>query len=144
MLSGPWSEGEMLRTQTHSEIAVKDRWAKDAFIIFMSVIHSRYSLVPRDVQFNTFLEIAKLADYYRCGEALDLAVERWIGYLYVPSAYDDSVIQWVFISLVFRLPKVFNKITRLIFEHGTSAVTSNDLPISESVLREYSMSLTWS
>ena len=132
----------MLRTQRHTEIAVKDRWKKDAFIIFMSVIHGRYTLVPRSIQFNTFLEIAKLADYYQCGETLDLAVERWIRNLKVTRVYDDSVIQWVFISLAFRLPKLLQEMTLLIFKHSTSAVTS-DLPISESALREYATSFIW-
>ena len=110
----------------------------------MSVIHGRNSLVPRAIQFNTFLEVAKLADYYECGEALYLAVEGWIRYLHVPCAYNDSAIQWVFISLVFRLPRVLKKMTLLIFKHSTSAVTSADLPISDSVLRGYSVAFIWS
>ncbi|KAL6235287.1 hypothetical protein BDW75DRAFT_240344 [Aspergillus navahoensis] len=92
-----------------------------AFLLLMMIIHHRTRQVPRTITQQMLLEVAGLADYYKCHAAVDLWADTWIAAGQtrplltgedIPARYRN----WVCIAWAFHKREVFEWATRRAIE----------------------------
>ncbi|KAM0551758.1 hypothetical protein ACHAPJ_008326 [Fusarium lateritium] len=85
-----------------------DGWDAEALAIVLKVIHGRHRQVPRKVDFVLMANIAIIADYYQCAEALQLSAELWYSFGdKPPTEFSEESVMWLGISWTFSWPTLF-------------------------------------
>lgn len=108
-------------------------WDEEAFVILMNVFHLRNNKVPRTLTLETLAKFAVLADYYECGESVDLFVDMWAADLRIklpiPTTYCRDLILWIWISWAFKLSDLFKQATAVAITKSAEPVRNLGLPI---------------
>ncbi|EYE90758.1 uncharacterized protein EURHEDRAFT_417062 [Aspergillus ruber CBS 135680] len=134
MLTPRWREGQELDANGSMELDITDT-DPNTFLIILNIIHCRMARVPHVVDFDTLTELAVLADYFQCHEALEPYPSIWLRHLKnsVPSMYCRDLVKWIFISWVFNYDDIFTKVTRIVQLHADHDISLYNLPIPESI-----------
>lgn len=137
MLTPRWREGQELDANGSMELDITDT-DPNTFLIILNIIHCRMARVPHVVDFDTLTELAVLADYFQCHEALEPYPSIWLRHLKnsVPSMYCRDLVKWIFISWVFNYDDIFTKVTRIVQLHADHDISLYNLPIPESIYSE--------
>ncbi|PYH78381.1 hypothetical protein BO82DRAFT_405234 [Aspergillus uvarum CBS 121591] len=93
ILTGGWMESTKFLKQGSVEIDT-DSWDLDALIIVLRLIHCQSFHKPRKLSLEMLAKVAVIADYYECGEAVDMLARVWISALdeTIPATYSRDVI----------------------------------------------------
>jgi hypothetical protein len=93
-----WMESTCNTEVRMFHISAED-WDEDAFVVLMNVFHLRNHRVSRFITLEMLAKIAVLADYYECGESIQLFVDVWVADLRektpVPHTYCRNLILWL-------------------------------------------------
>ncbi|KAL3420522.1 hypothetical protein PVAG01_06967 [Phlyctema vagabunda] len=129
-----FAEGNTLRSQGSLTIPLEDD--PETLIILMHIVHGMTRKVPRFVALDTLTKLAKLVDYYRLHEVVELFSDTWVASLQeeaFPQSYTPDVVPWLFISWVFHKEDAFLKLTKiLICECDSKSIDDidyEDIPI---------------
>lgn len=135
MFSGLWKDGHQLRANHQCQIT-EEGWALEPFLVLMYIIHGRTREVPREITLDMLAEIATLVDYYQCSEAVGIISEVWINQLgkELPSSFSRDVILWIWISIVFRQPDIFNSMTKVAQQQSRAPIQAQGLPIQQAII----------
>ncbi|CAG7561254.1 unnamed protein product [Fusarium equiseti] len=122
-------------------------WNAHALLTVFNIIHGKCSEVPRSISLEFFAEVAVIADYYQCAEALSVAAELWLNRsdtfrrLSEPHEslhgepmleYGNELILLLSVAWVFSLETVSSKTACLAVKngHGLCHIETYDLPIA--------------
>lgn len=115
-------KGEELRgrldvvvTRTKAGLRVCHTDNSYAFGILMDICHHRTRKVPTIIGLDTMTNIATLVSKYQMFEAAEPYVRQWMYELKksLPQSLDKSLLSWVSIAWVFKLPVEFEHLTRI-------------------------------
>lgn len=127
-----WMESSWNPEDRWFHISAQD-WDEEAFVIMMNVFYLRNHKVPRAITLELLAKFAVLADYYECGESVDLIVDIWVADLRVktpvPATYCRDLILWMWISWTFKLSDLFKEVTAVVIQQSTEPVRNLGLPI---------------
>jgi hypothetical protein len=127
-----WMESNWNPEDRWFHISAQD-WDEEAFVILMNVFHLRNHKVPRAITLEMLAKFAVLADYYECGESVDLMVDIWVADLRVktpvPTTYCRDLILWMWISWTFKLSDLFKEATAVVTQQSPEPVRNLGLPI---------------
>ncbi|KAL3605355.1 hypothetical protein FPOAC2_00299 [Fusarium poae] len=115
------------------EVTVTE-WHAHALLTVFNIIHSKGSSIPRNVSMEFFTQVALIADYYHCAEALSFVAATWYSSFEKHARkYGKEVIMWLVIALVFSWDFVFHMAAYTVVHggEGLSRVTIHDLPFLE-------------
>lgn len=134
-LNGPWTEATADINDGLRHVEASD-WDDQALLLLMRVLHGLNREVPHTITLEMLAKIAVLVDYYDCHEAVQLAVHMWIGALQdcLPLECNRDLILWLSVSIIFRQPEIFRKITKLAIRESREPLPALDLPISQTVI----------
>lgn len=114
LLKRKWQEGVPNAKDGLYHITT-EYWDEEALLILLNMLHSRTVDIPREVSLELLAKIAVLVDYYECGEAIELFIERWIDRLSrlepIIHTQGRSLSLWMCIAWVFKLPEEFMDVT---------------------------------
>ena len=111
----------------------------EALKILLSIVHAQTQDLPTEVSLETMTGLSVLVDKYQMYQVGQLCVRLWMPELKksVPTKLDNTLMSWLSISWVFKLPDVFEQITR-IAEHEScghlAEKVERALPIPDTVL----------
>ncbi|KAI6368523.1 hypothetical protein MCOR25_004641 [Pyricularia grisea] len=108
-----------------------------AATVVMNIIHCRGQKVPRTVALQTLADIAVFVDRYRCFDAVEAHGDRWIRGLehnLVEAPVGKALMQWIYISYVFRQPSLFRRVTGIAVAQNTEIVGTYGLPIRQKII----------
>jgi hypothetical protein len=127
-----WMESSWNPDGRWFRISAQD-WDEEAFVILMNVFYLRNHNVPRVIILEMLAKFAVLADYYECGESVDLLVDIWVADLRVntpiPTTYCRDLILWMWISWTFKLLDLFKQVTAVAIGQSAGPVRNLGLPI---------------
>lgn len=150
MLTGPWKESAPAGTslpettpetpaETAEAPAVREilttGWDVHAFVTVLRIIHGLNYQVPEAVSLSFFIDVAVIADYYQCAEAVSTAAKLWKPPFLKSGALNlrgKMSIMWLWIAWVFSWPSEFNRAAygHLWYSQGLDLVDTHDLPIA--------------
>lgn len=139
LLSSDTVEGRRLRTKGSVVLSLPDE-NPDAMIILMNIIHLRSREVPRILSYTRLAQVAVIVDRREMLDAVSFHSSTWIEHLVkkgsVPTKYGPAVIQWLFISWVFRDSRQFKSISHVIEGACGNGVEKDCsiLPIPHSII----------
>jgi hypothetical protein len=127
-----WMESNWNPEVRWFHISAED-WDEEAFVVLMNIFHLRNKRVPRAITVDMLAKIAVLADYYECGDSIQLLVDIWVPDLEkkfpIPSVYGRDLILWTWISWALRLPELFKHTTTIVIKQSIEPVRNPGLPI---------------
>jgi hypothetical protein len=137
MMDGPWREAHEIHDDGLRHWVLDD-FDPDALAIVLNIIHGKSRRVPRIVQLEALVEIARIVDYVECHEAVEVYSSPWIRQLEdtVPSSYawyTTELAYWICIAGVFYEDKIFESCTRLAILESYIDIPTLGLPILPSV-----------
>ncbi|KAI1737650.1 hypothetical protein F4680DRAFT_450910 [Xylaria scruposa] len=138
MLSGPWLEA----TQVHDDGLrhwVIEGFDANAMSIVLSIMHNRHDNVPKTVQLEMLVEIARIVDYVGCYDAMVLyAKTLWIPSLKPPilDLSGTEIMLWICVAGVFREEEIFKECTRLAILGCDNDIPTLGLPILPEISEE--------
>ncbi|KAF4210350.1 hypothetical protein CNMCM5878_004513 [Aspergillus fumigatiaffinis] len=134
-LKGGWKESLTYLQKGSVEITA-DSWDIEAFLILLHIIHGQYYQTPRKITLETLAQVAVLADYYDCREALDILVTTWINALEetIPKSYSRNPVLWLWVSRFFQLPAQFREATSTAMSWSNNWIDNLGLPIPDIVI----------
>ncbi|KAJ4137315.1 hypothetical protein NW768_002899 [Fusarium equiseti] len=112
-------------------------WNAYALLAVLKIIHSQCYGVDRCVGVRYIAEVAVIANYYQCTQALSFATQVWLDGNYtlqrLEFRYGKEIIMWLFIAWTFSRGSLFEPVacTIVMYGRGLSYVETYDLPISE-------------
>ncbi|KAM0296134.1 hypothetical protein HYE67_008178 [Fusarium culmorum] len=115
------------------EVVISE-WHAYALLTVFNAIHGKCYSVSRRVSLEFFAQVAAIADYLQCAEALSVITDLWHSCSRKRSdKYGKEAIMWFYISWVFSSATVFIETARLIVQagEGLDRVITHDLPIFE-------------
>ncbi|KAI0545279.1 hypothetical protein F4679DRAFT_483391 [Xylaria curta] len=142
VLSGPWLEA----TKTHDDGLrhwVVEGFDANAMSIVLGIMHNRHDNVPKAVQLDMLVEIARIVDYVGCYDVMVLyAKTLWIPSLKPPilDSSDIELMLWICIAGVFREKDIFKECTRLAILGYQSDIPTLGLPILPEISDEMNRS----
>lgn len=140
MLSGGWSEGVKAASDGLYDL-VAEGWDTEALATVMSIIHGRWSAVPRTVTLEMLASIAVVVDYYDIREPLELISPLWMKAFnasLVPNSICRGLLLWILISWVFKDEAIFAQSTKVAILRSTRELTiPEDIPIPYSIIGKY-------
>jgi hypothetical protein len=135
-----WMESGLDPEHGKRHISAED-WDEEAFLILMNIIHLRNHEVPRTITLEMLAKFAVIADYYECGESVDLFIDMWVADLSVktpiPTTYCRNLILWMWITWAFELSEIFNQVTAVAIGQSDQPVRNLGLPIPAWVVGMY-------
>ncbi|KAH7420002.1 hypothetical protein BKA64DRAFT_752556 [Cadophora sp. MPI-SDFR-AT-0126] len=135
---GSFAEGSKLQAGGKVIITLPED-NPEAFTILLNIVHGKVRQLPAEVPINIMTGLSVLIDKYQMHEAGELCLRLWMPELKksLPTKLDETMLSWLSISWVFKLPDVFKKITR-IAENETcdhlAKAGAEALPIPSTVL----------
>ncbi|TLD31509.1 hypothetical protein PspLS_01971 [Pyricularia sp. CBS 133598] len=108
-----------------------------AAIVVMNIIHCRGQKAPRAVTLQTLADIAVFVDRYRCFDAVEAHVDRWIRGLehdLVEAPVGKALMQWIYVAYVFRQPSLFKRVTGIAVSQSTEIVGAYGLPVRQKII----------
>lgn len=138
MLTPRWQEGQALGAGGSIELNIPET-DPYTLLIILDIIHCRRARVPRVVNFDKLIDLAVLADYFQCHEALEPYPSIWLESLReeVPSVHSNMLVKWIFVSWVFNYDAIFSRVTRIAQRQATYDIYLLELPIPESIYGEW-------
>lgn len=135
MFNGSWEQAHQLRSGKQCKV-YEEGWELEPFLILMNSIHGRTKEVPRKVTFEMLTKIATLVDYYKCVEVVGILSEIWINRLdkQLPGSFSKDTILWIWIAYVFRVPEIFNSMTKIALQQSKEPIQAVDLPIPQTII----------
>ncbi len=153
-----WSNPIAIQPDGRVHIPLEDL-DETAVIIVMNIIHryvqlatsfinetkvitqasSRGSRVPRTLDLETLAKIAVFVDRYKCFDAVEVYVDRWIAKLQarLPTTTDDrSLILWAFVAYTFHQEEIFELATQRAILHSVGPSSVLELPVQLNFIRE--------
>ncbi|KAK3350227.1 hypothetical protein B0T25DRAFT_505640 [Lasiosphaeria hispida] len=130
-LTGGWKEG-ITSDASHIRGISSSEWDVEAMTILMSIIHHRWSQVPRVVDLELLGKIAIVVDYYQINETVQLMGELWIERLLqkpLPDSYGRELLLWMCVSSVYKDHAIFKHATEVAIWHCPRDVETLQLPI---------------
>ncbi|BDD56733.1 hypothetical protein MAP00_002163 [Monascus purpureus] len=127
-----WPEGQTLEANKYVELPLHG-CDPEALLILMQAIHARTRNVPGNVSLELLYELAKLADYFDCLEAVDFFASRWIesvSYTFVTDDM-DRLMTWLFIYWAFRRRRGFEKAAHAVYMQSTGRIMELRFPDSD-------------
>ncbi|SCV33221.1 uncharacterized protein FFB14_04396 [Fusarium fujikuroi] len=163
MLTGQWKESAPAGTslpettpetpaETAEASAVREilttGWDVHAFVTVLRIIHGLNYQVPEVVSLSFFIDVAVIADYYQCVEAVSTAAKLWKPPFLKSGALNlrgKVSIMWLWIAWVFSWPSEFNRAAygHLRYSQGLDLVDTHDLPIA-MILEKLAKKREWS
>jgi hypothetical protein len=118
-------------------------WDAEAFLILLNMFHLRNRQIPRTVTLEMLAKTAVLADYYECGEAIEVFTEGWItalkkGTEFAPFYSRDTVL-WIWTSWVFNMSCCFKRATAVAIQQSGERMRCLDLPLPTKLLGKLSI-----
>ena len=134
-LAGGWKESAPRETDNLREVRTEG-WDVQAMVIFMSIIHHKWSQVPRDVDLELLAKIAVVADYYQTYEMVQLIGALWVESLRtsLPDVYGRKLVLWICISSMFRHHEAFRHATKIAVRDCPGDFETLELPIPSAVV----------
>jgi len=134
-LDGGWKESAPRETDNLREVRTEG-WDVQAMVIFMSIIHHKWSQVPRDVDLELLAKIAVVADYYQTYEMAQFIGTLWVGRLRkpLPAVYGRELVLWICVSLTFRHHGAFRHATKIAVRDCRGDLETLELPILSAVV----------
>ncbi|KAL2270751.1 hypothetical protein VTJ83DRAFT_122 [Remersonia thermophila] len=107
-----------------------------AVSIVMNALHARGSKVPKTLDLETLTNVAVFVDRFQLVDAIDVYAERWISRLEdsVPTAYTHDLIQWIYVSHVFRHADIFKAVTKAAAAQSSGPIPTLGLPIRDKII----------
>ncbi|RDW61730.1 uncharacterized protein DSM5745_10402 [Aspergillus mulundensis] len=148
MLESQFREGTEFQSTGQAEIELQETRTM-SFLLLMFIIHCRTRQVPTAVTLSVLTDIAVLVDYYECHDAIALFANLWIKDLAytVPKPItapigvtafqpdcNDSALNWLLISWVFKDKSVFKQVTSHLLHYSIDEISSDGLPIPGSII----------
>ncbi|KAI0439103.1 hypothetical protein F4803DRAFT_554392 [Xylaria telfairii] len=138
MMDGPWREARKIHEDNLHHWVVEG-FDVQAMTIVLSLIHHKYSLVPKTVDLDLLVEIARIVDYIGCSEVVkDRASSVWIPALKdsIPRSYGAELMLWICVSGVFCEERIFRNCTRVAIRESHSGIPTLGLPILPEIAGE--------
>lgn len=139
MLSGPWSEGVKMDSDSLYHLTAGD-WDSEALAMVMNVIHGRWSLVPTTVALEMLAKIAVIIDYYDIREPLQLILSLWMKDFKassIPMSLGRELVLWILVSWVFKDQALFQQAIKVAILRSTHELdVPGDLPIPSAIISE--------
>ncbi|KAK8141820.1 hypothetical protein G3M48_009837 [Beauveria asiatica] len=128
-----------LEDGTICDVLRTERWDRNAFLIFLNIVHGHNRQVPDSVSIDTLGKLAILVDYYECHERVEVFATRWIEALKgdLPNAYGETTILWLAISWVFMEKSVFKRMTEMVLKHSKCPFEADALPLPPMLIGKH-------
>ncbi|CAI6338348.1 unnamed protein product [Periconia digitata] len=133
-----WMEGHPSEADGMYHLTTTD-WDPEALLIMLNILHLQNRKVPQTLSLEMIAKMAVLADYYRCGEAMETFTDKWLTGAAqsspIPWTYSRELVLWVCIAWVFKRSVEFSCATRrIIYRNQKSTVNDMGLPIPTVIL----------
>ncbi|KAJ5087211.1 hypothetical protein N7456_010827 [Penicillium angulare] len=130
LLTGGLKESATFAEKGSVEVTADD-WQLEAFLIVLHAIHCQYHEVPKKVTLQLLSDIAVIADYYDCAQALHIMKEIWVEALEekVPSQYSTELMRWLWVSWFFNIDSKFEEATSIAMTWSDNVIASLGFPI---------------
>lgn len=113
----------------------------DALEILLSIVYAQTQTqdLPTEVSLETMTGLSVLVDKYQMYQVGQLCVRLWMLELKksVPTELDNTLMSWLSISWVFKLPDIFKQVARIATHESCGHLAENVervLPVPETVL----------
>ncbi|KAG9508097.1 hypothetical protein J7337_001657 [Fusarium musae] len=135
---------DALRSSSVREISTEG-WDVHAFITVLRIIHGLNHQVPEAVSLSFFMDVAVIADYYQCTEAVSTVAKLWKPPFFELVLRGKVSIMWLWIAWVFSWPSEFKRAAygHLRCSQGLELVDTHDLPIA-MILEKLAKKREWS
>ncbi|KAL4861605.1 hypothetical protein BDV12DRAFT_180004 [Aspergillus spectabilis] len=130
ILTGGWKESATLLQKGSVEISAKG-WDIDAFLVLLRVLHCQNSQLPQMLSLEMLANVAIIADYYKCKDAIGILKDIWIKALPEPdtTTLSRDLMLWLWVSFFFELPVLFKQATSIAMSTSDGQIDSLGLPI---------------
>ncbi|KAJ5708572.1 hypothetical protein N7488_008373 [Penicillium malachiteum] len=138
MLTGDWKESITLAKKGLVEVDAEG-WNIEALLIVLRAIHCQHYNIPQKLTLEMLAQVAVIADYYQCKEALHILKDIWIKNLdseetIIPKIFSRDLVLWLWIAWFFQLPFEFKASTSIAMSHSDGWIDSWGLPVSQQVI----------
>ncbi|KAE8131641.1 hypothetical protein BDV38DRAFT_288513 [Aspergillus pseudotamarii] len=135
ILTGGWKESVTYLQKGTVEITAEG-WDLEALLILLRAIHGQQYQVPRKLTLAMLANVAVLADYYDCKEAVYIWSTIWIDALEekIPKTYSEDLFRWLWVSWAFQLPDQFKESTSTVMSWGDRWINGLGFPIPVRVM----------
>jgi hypothetical protein len=116
-----------------------DTCDEEAMLVLLNIIHLRNFEVPRTVDLEELTKIAILIEHYGCSEATGIFTEMWIDSVKKddppPETYCRKLMLWLYVAWVFKMEKLFEKITAAALRYGDDGTMRTlGLPMPQCII----------
>ncbi|KAK8061325.1 hypothetical protein PG994_007691 [Apiospora phragmitis] len=109
-----WSDGTQTRLYRMPQLELN---AHGSFALLMHAAHLHNASVPREIEFDTFVALAKVCMRYQCTSPVEMFVEyRWLPQ-WMHKAIDDMPDGLLLISYAFGLRRLFTRMSKTAILH---------------------------
>lgn len=131
LLSGNLREGSALRSYGYVEIPLPED-PPQALLILLSIIHSAWEYMPRQINVDLLLRIVVLADKYDMSKILKQFSREWVRRARPPTSWDYRNRDWLTIFKILQIPTEFRNCVAWQLEHSRGVnqpIPASCLPI---------------
>ena len=102
-----------------------------ALLVLLNAIHGRWRQLPHTIDLRMLVEISILVDKYELLEIAEVLLDRWYPALVatIPQAWNNDLLPWMCISMVFQNPKIWRHVTRIAQYESQYFITDHPLPV---------------